>query len=141
MTVAFVVVSHSRPLAEAVSDLGARMMPVNPVPVEIAAGMEDGSLGTDAAIIQSAIERADEASQGEGVVVLLDLGSAVLSAEMACEMLDDDRRERVVISDGPLVEGLVVGMVTASAGGAMPDVLATTRDALQAKQTHMDDDV
>src|SRR4051812_7822032 len=86
------------------------------VAVEVAAGTDDGGLGTDAFAISEAIAAADS---GDGVVVLMDLGSAVLSAETALELVADDVRERVVLSAGPLVEGLI-GAVVVAAGGAGP---------------------
>ena len=73
--------------------------------ITVAAGLDETTFGTDAAAIVDAIIAAD---QGAGVVVLMDLGSAVLSAELACELLDDDLRDRVRLCPASLVEGLVV---------------------------------
>ena len=86
--VGLVIVSHSATLAEGVAEL-ARGMGAE-VPIELAGGIEapEPALGTDAARVLEAIERAD---QGDGVVVLMDLGSAVLSAEMALDLLPPDR--------------------------------------------------
>ncbi len=104
MSVGIVVVSHSRALAEAAVELARQMLPGRELAVEVAAGTEDGGLGTDAMAVSAAIEAADS---GEGTVVLMDLGSAVLSAETALEFLPDDVRERTTLSAAPLVEGLV----------------------------------
>ncbi len=89
MSVGIVVVSHSRALAEAAVELARQMLPGRELAVEVAAGTEDGGLGTDAMAVSAAIEAADS---GEGTVVLMDLGSAVLSAETALEFLPDDVR-------------------------------------------------
>lgn len=92
--VGLVVVSHSRPLARAAVALAAEMTKGRPLAVEIAAGLDDldeQTYGTDALAITEAITAADS---GDGVVVLMDLGSAVLSAETALELLDDEVRER-----------------------------------------------
>jgi phosphocarrier protein FPr len=132
--VGLVVVSHSRPLAEAAVTLARQMLPSAEVAVEVAAGTDDGGLGTDAAAVSAAITAADS---GDGVVVLMDLGSAVMSAETALELLDDDVRDRVVLSSAPLVEGLV-GAVVVAAGGADRDrVAAEALRGLAPKQAHL----
>jgi phosphoenolpyruvate-protein phosphotransferase/dihydroxyacetone kinase phosphotransfer subunit len=132
--VGLVIVSHSATLAEGVAQL-ARGMGAE-VPIELAGGIEapEPALGTDAAQVLEAIERAD---QGDGVLVLMDLGSAVLSAEMALDLLPEDRRERVLLSEAPLVEGAVAAAVTAKLGAALADVAAEARGALEAKATHL----
>ena len=115
--VGLVVVSHSRALARAAVALAAEMLHGRPVRIEVAAGLDDTTFGTDAVAIIEAIERADGPA---GVVVLMDLGSAVLSAELALDLLDDPSiRDRVILSPAPLVEGLIVAAV-AAAGGAEP---------------------
>ncbi len=132
--VGLVVVSHSRPLAEAAVTLARQMLTGADVAVEVAAGTDDGGLGTDAVAISEAIAAADS---GDGVVVLMDLGSAVLSAETALELLADDVRERVLLSPGPLVEGLI-GAVVVAAGGADRDrVAAEALRGLAPKQAHL----
>jgi phosphoenolpyruvate---glycerone phosphotransferase subunit DhaM len=132
--VGLVVVSHSRPLAEAAVTLARQMLPSAEVAVEVAAGTDDGGLGTDPVAVSAAITAADS---GDGVVVLMDLGSAVMSAETALELLDDDVRDRVVLSSAPLVEGLV-GAVVVAAGGADRDrVAAEALRGLAPKQAHL----
>jgi phosphocarrier protein FPr len=84
--------------------------------------------------VKQAIEQVDA---GDGVVVLLDLGSAVLSAELALDLLDDDLRERVVLSPAPLVEGLVAAVVTAAGGANADEVAAEAAGALAGKQAHL----
>ncbi|WP_376768556.1 PTS-dependent dihydroxyacetone kinase phosphotransferase subunit DhaM, partial [Pseudonocardia pini] len=84
--VGLVVVSHSRALGEAAALLAREMLHGDEVRIEVAAGLDADTLGTDATAIADALTRADS---GSGVVVLMDLGSAVLSAELALELLDD----------------------------------------------------
>lgn len=84
--VGIVVVSHSAPLAEAAAALALEMTPSDPPRVVLAAGTADGGTGTDAMRVAEAIGEA--AAEGGGVLVLMDLGSAVLSAEMALEFAD-----------------------------------------------------
>jgi multiphosphoryl transfer protein len=135
--VGLVIVSHSATLAEGVAEL-ARGMGAE-VPIELAGGIDapEPALGTDATRVLEAIERAD---QGDGVLVLMDLGSAVLSAEMALDLLPPERRERVVLSEAPLVEGAVVAAVTAKLGAPLADVAAEARGSLAAKTTHLGTD-
>jgi phosphocarrier protein FPr len=132
--IGIVVVSHSRPLARAAAELAGQMLHGVRPQIAIAAGLDDTTLGTDAVQVKEAIERADS---GEGVVVLLDLGSAVLSAEMALDLLDDDLRARVVLSAAPLVEGLVAAVVTAAGGAGAAEVAAEAAGALAGKQAHL----
>jgi PTS hybrid protein len=132
--VGLVVVSHSRALADAAVVLARGMLPGRELAVEVAAGDVDGGLGTDATAIAEAIVAADS---GDGVVVLMDLGSAVLSAETALELVEDDVRERVVLSPAPLVEGLVGAVVTAAAGATRDQVAAEALRGLAPKQAHL----
>ncbi|HZB35090.1 MAG TPA: phosphoenolpyruvate--protein phosphotransferase [Gaiellaceae bacterium] len=132
--VGLVIVSHSATLAEGVAEL-ARGMGAE-VPIELAGGIDapEPALGTDAMRVLEAIEQAD---QGDGVLVLMDLGSAVLSAEMALDMLPPERRGRVLLCEAPLVEGAVAAAVTANLGASLADVAAEARGSLVAKATHL----
>lgn len=130
MTVGLVVVSHSRPLARAAVALAREMLHDTEIRCEIAAGLDDTTFGTDAAAIADAITAADD---GEGVVVLMDLGSAILSAELALELLDDAVRQRTVLCPAALVEGLIVATVTAAGGAPATTVAAEASNALAGK--------
>ncbi|MGN6686791.1 MAG: phosphoenolpyruvate--protein phosphotransferase [Actinomycetales bacterium] len=134
MTVGLVVVSHSAPLAQAAIDLAKEMLGGRELSVLPAAGLEDGSVGTDAAAISAAVTAADT---GDGVVVLMDLGSAVLSAEMALEFLDEADRKRVVLCPAPLVEGLVVAVTVAAGGADRATVAAEAARALESKTAQL----
>jgi PTS hybrid protein len=123
--VGIVVVSHSRRLAEGVGEL-ARQMAGDEVTLEVVGGAPDGSIGTDADSIAAAIKRADG---GAGVVVLGDLGSAILASEAAIELLGSDVAGPVRISAGPIAEGAVVASVQASIGQSIEDVLAAADGA------------
>lgn len=125
-----VAVSHSAALAEAAVELAMQMVHGDRPPVRLAAGA-DGGFGTDAAAIADAI---DEVAEGgaEGIVIVTDLGSAVLSAELALELRASDVPVR--ISDGPFVEGLTAGIVRAATGGSLDEVVSETDAALTAKQ-------
>jgi multiphosphoryl transfer protein len=129
MTVGLVIVSHSAKLAEGVVEL-AREMGGEDVAIEAAGGMADppGAMGTDAELVMGAIERA---ASDDGVLVLMDLGSALMSAEMAVEMGGGETR--VVLAAAPLVEGAVAAAAAARGGLGLDDVAAEARGALRAK--------
>jgi PTS hybrid protein len=123
--VGIVVVSHSAQIAAGTVEL-ARQMAGPDLRIEGSGGIADGSLGTDAAAIMAAIQAADA---GVGVVVLVDLGSAVLATQTALELLGEDSAGRVRLSGGPLVEGAVVAALQASIGDSLDAVLAAAEGA------------
>ena len=123
--VGIVVVSHSRQLADGIVELAAQMAG-DDVALEAVGGAADGSLGTDADAIAAAIRRAD---RGAGVVVLGDLGSAILATRTAIEGLGSEVRGPVIIADAPVVEGAVVAAVQASIGQPIDDVRAAAAEA------------
>ena len=128
--VGIVIVSHSAGLADGVVEL-ARQMGGEELALEAAGGMEDGEIGTDAERVKAAIERA---RSDDGVLVLMDLGSAVMSAEMAAEMVAmEDADLRVVLSEAPLVEGAVAAAARARGGSPLDEVAAEARAALGMK--------
>jgi multiphosphoryl transfer protein len=135
--IGIVVVSHSRALAEAAVGLAQEMVDSSSRPsIAVAAGLDEVTFGTDAAAVAEAIGKVDSP---DGVLVLLDLGSAVLSAEMALEFLDDETAGRVVVSSAPLVEGLVAAVVLASAGASIDAVAEEAMRGLAGKQDHLDE--
>lgn len=107
--VGIVIVSHSTHLAESVIEMAAVM--AQDTPMAAAGGLEDGSFGTSFEKITAAI---DSVYSDDGVLVLMDLGSAVMTTEMVLEMMPD---RRVGMVDCPLVEGAIVAAIQA-AGGA-----------------------
>ena len=133
--VGIVIVSHSARLANGVVEL-AREMAGPDVAIVAAGGLDlpDRPLGTDAALIARAIEAA---WADDGVLVLMDLGSAVLSAEMAAEMMPDERRSRLVLCEAPLVEGAVAAAVAARLGDPLDQVAAEARGGLAGKVAHL----
>ncbi|GAA1062142.1 dihydroxyacetone kinase phosphoryl donor subunit DhaM [Agromyces bracchium] len=96
------------------------------VRIEPAGGTDDGRIGTSFERVSAAIGAADA---GIGVVVLCDLGSAILTAETAMDFLDDDQRERVRIADAPLVEGAVAASVAAESGDPLEVVVRAAESA------------
>ena len=122
--VGVVLVSHSRKLAEGLAEL-VRELGGDQVPIIAAGGMDDGSLGTSYGRIEQAVREAD---QGAGVLLLGDLGSALLTVRT---LLDEGVGEqaRAVLADAPFVEGAVAAVVTASAGGDLESVRAAAEEA------------
>jgi len=118
MTVGLVIVSHSAQLAAGVVELAGQMAQ-GKTPIAAAGGAIDDVLGTSVDKILAAIQSVDGP---DGVLVLLDLGSAILSAEMALEMLSDEQRERIRLSFAPLVEGTVAAALEASLGRTLAQV-------------------
>jgi multiphosphoryl transfer protein len=129
--VGIVIVSHSAPLASAVVSLAQQVTP-NPVAIAIAAGIDDpeNPFGTDALSIQNAIESVYDES---GVIVLMDLGSAVLNAEMALEFLTEEQRSNVKLCEAPLVEGAIAAVIEASFNAPLAKVVEAARNSLIGK--------
>lgn len=120
-----VVVSHSTRLAEGVVELAAQMAP--DVVLRAAGGDDDGGLGTSMTKVEEALSATlDEAG---AVVVATDLGSATMIAETTLELLAEDQQSRVLLADGPLVEGVVAAAVAAQGGADAPGVRAALEAA------------
>jgi phosphoenolpyruvate-protein phosphotransferase/dihydroxyacetone kinase phosphotransfer subunit len=132
--VGIVVVSHSRALARASIALAAEMLHGRTVRTAVAAGLDETTFGTDAVRVKEAIEEVDGP---DGVLVLMDLGSALLSAEMALDLLEPAVAGRVRLCSAPLVEGLVTATVAAAAGASIEEVEAEASAALAGKQSHL----
>lgn len=129
--IGIVVVSHSAMLAAGLKALADQLG--SPAKLLLAAGVDDPAhpIGTDAIAVMSAMEEADD---GSGVLVLMDLGSALLSAETALELLPPELSARVRLSPAPLVEGTLAAVVAAGAGLTLDEVAAEALGALGPKQ-------
>lgn len=119
--VGLVIVSHSQKLAESVVELAALMAPE--APMAPAGGMEDGGFGTSFEKIYEAIE---SVYSDDGVIVLMDLGSAVMTTEMVIESMEG-RTIRMV--DCPIVEGAISASVSAAGGDTIDNVVESARMA------------
>jgi dihydroxyacetone kinase phosphotransfer subunit len=120
--VGIVVLSHSAELARGLVELAGQMAGPE-VRIEAAGGGPDGGLGTNEPLVREAIARAQD---GQGVAVLADLGSSILTVRLILEDHDDgDTR----LADAPLVEGAVAAAVMASAGGSLDQVLMAAEEA------------
>ena len=133
--VGLVIVSHSAALADGVMEL-AREMGGAEVAIESAGGMESGEIGTDAERVRQAVERV---RSPDGVLVLMDLGSAVMSAEMAVEMAEPGGGP-ILLSEAPLVEGCVAAAALAGAGASLEEVAREAKGALRMKSAQLEAD-
>ena len=136
--VGIVVVSHSRRLARSVAELADTMLGERSAALAYAGGVggADAEFGTDATDILDAIE---SVASEDGVVVLMDMGSALLSAEMAVELADTDVPIRLIAA--PLVEGTMTAAVQAVAGADIAAVISEARGALEAKRAQLGDSI
>jgi phosphoenolpyruvate---glycerone phosphotransferase subunit DhaM len=135
MTVGLVIVSHSARLAEGVAELAGQMAQ-DKVAIAVAGGTSDGTLGTSVEKILGALQEVDGP---DGILVLLDLGSAVMATEMAVESFAPDSRHRVIISPAPLVEGAVVAAVESSIGNSLQEVAEAAASAYSLPKLHNQD--
>jgi phosphoenolpyruvate---glycerone phosphotransferase subunit DhaM len=127
-TVGIVLVSHSAELAEGAANLAAQVSG-GTVTIIAAGGTDDGDLGTSAAKVERGLSQAD---RGAGVVVLPDLGSAVLTVRAV--LTDRSGLQNVLLADAPFVEGAVAATVTAAAGGDVKAVAAAAEEARHARK-------
>lgn len=127
-----VIVSHSAKLAEGVGEILSQMAQGG-CKIALAGGIEDAEnpIGTDAVKIMQAIE---SVFTPDGVILFVDLGSAILSAQTAIDLLEPEMADKVVISYAPLVEGAFAAVVAASAGDHLEDILKEANEAASLKQ-------
>lgn len=120
-----VIVSHSAKVAEGAREIALQMAGEG-ARIAACGGNKEGGIGTDPEAIKAAVE---SVLGDDGAVILADLGSAVMSAEMVLELLPPESREKVRIANAPVVEGAVVAAVEASIGRGLGEVLAAAEQA------------
>jgi PTS hybrid protein len=125
--VGLVIVSHSSLIADGLQAMVAQVAG-DDVPVATAGGTEDGRLGTSAPRISAAIRSTLDAGV-DGALILLDLGSAALSLEIALEEFEPAERSRLRVSEAPLVEGAILAAVQASVGATLDEVAEAAAEA------------
>ncbi|MDY0125655.1 MAG: dihydroxyacetone kinase phosphoryl donor subunit DhaM [Anaerolineaceae bacterium] len=127
------LVSHSFKLAQGTAELVRQMAPSPELSIKVAAGIGDDheEIGTDAVEIMEAL---NELAEDKDVLVLMDLGSAVLSTEMALQMLDEEIASRVRMCPAPFVEGAIAAGVQANLGSPIQEVYEEAMNALAAKK-------
>ena len=130
--VGLVLVSHSSKIADGIKYLTDQIASGHKG-IIAAGGMEDGEIGTDAVRISEAIKAAND---GDGVVLLADLGSGIMSAETAIELLDGEGIN-VKLADAPIVEGAIAAAVTAVCGQNMDAVIAAAEQTRTVKKINL----
>jgi len=125
-----ILVSHVKEIAEGAKKL-AEQMKQGDVKITAVGGTSDGDIGTDPDAIEAAV---NETAKEDGIIILADLGSAVMSVNMVLEWLDDELREKVVLADAPFVEGAVVAAVEAGMGNNIEQILKTIQSAEMIKK-------
>lgn len=131
-----ILVSHHPDIARGIAALAAQMSAA-PETIHTAAGIDDADnpVGTDAVRIMQTLLEADNP---DGILILVDLGSAILSAQTALDLLDDPAlAARCRISAAPLVEGAISAAVAASSGADLETVAREATQALAAKQASL----
>jgi phosphoenolpyruvate---glycerone phosphotransferase subunit DhaM len=128
--VSLLIVSHSAKLAEGVKEL-AEQMSGGAVQIAAAGGMADGALGTSTDLIRAGLEMI---ASSDGTLILVDLGSAVLSTEAVLETLDS--ASPVLISDAPLAEGALLAAIEASIGANLEQTAAAALQAREMVKVH-----
>jgi dihydroxyacetone kinase phosphotransfer subunit len=116
--IGIVLVSHSHLLSAGLQEMAIQMSR-NMVKIAAAGGVDDETVGTNAERIQAAIQ---EVYSPDGVLVLFDLGSALLSTQMAIEMFPLKQQAHIKLSNAPMVEGAIVAAVEASLGHDLEQV-------------------
>ena len=116
--VGIVIVSHSPDVAKGAADMVRQMVGAH-VPLAWCGGNPGGGLGTSVEAIVKAIELAWSDS---GVVIMVDMGGAETNSEMAIEMMPEKRRARIVVCNGPIVEGAVMAATESSSGATLDRV-------------------
>jgi phosphoenolpyruvate---glycerone phosphotransferase subunit DhaM len=129
MTVGVVLLSHSRTLAAGAAELAGQL--AGETRIAPAGGTADGGLGTSIDLLAAAVS---SVAGDDGVVIIADLGSAVLTARTY--LADDDELPcQVILADAPFTEGAVAAAVLASTGATLAEIQATAEDAWNHRKT------
>lgn len=123
--IGLVIVSHSNKVSQGIVELCYEMVD-GKIKIISAGGTKDGRIGTDTFLIKEAVE---EIYDGDEVVILSDIGSSIMNAEMAIEMLDEEIREKTIILDTPIVEGSIAVAVQAYISNNIEEVIKAAEDA------------
>lgn len=121
--VGIVLVSHSNKIVEGIKEVSLQMSP--DAKIAVAGGADDGRIGTDVNKIVQAIE---SVYSDDGVIILFDLGSSYMNAQMAIEFLDENKQKNVEIVDAAFVESAITAAVESSLNKNMTEIKAAIED-------------
>lgn len=123
--VSILIVSHSQEIAKGTKEL-AEQMKQGDIQIKAVGGTQEGEIGTDPDAIEAAVNELDKS---DGLIILADLGSAVMSVNMVLDWLDDEVKEKIVLADAPVVEGAVIAAIESSMGNSLEDILTSIESA------------
>ena len=123
--VSLVIVAHNPLIAHGVKEMALQMLQ-GKISIAATGGTRDGRQGTDMEAIQNAIR---SVMGPDGIVILVDIGGALISVEAALEGMDEATRKKVVIADAPLVEGAILAATQASLGAPLQEVKKMAEEA------------
>ncbi|MFW6001465.1 MAG: dihydroxyacetone kinase phosphoryl donor subunit DhaM [Halanaerobium sp.] len=123
--VSILIVSHSQEIAQGTKEL-AEQMKQGDIQIKAVGGTQEGDIGTDPDAIEAAVNELDKS---DGLIILADLGSAVMSVNMVLDWLDDEIKEKIVLADAPIVEGAVISAIESSMGNSLEDILTSIESA------------
>ncbi len=123
--IGIVIVSHSEKLADGVKEIAEQLNDGSSI-IEAAGGLDGEVIGTSPIKIKEAIEKLGEA---KAILLFVDLGSAIISSEMAMELLDDELSKKVTLVDAPLVEGVIAATVQATTTNDVDNIIKTAVDS------------
>lgn len=119
--VSIMIISHSSKIAYGTKELAEQMMQA-PIEIKAVGGTADGDLGTDVDKIKKTMKKINKES---GVIVLVDLGSAVMSYNMVYDWLDENNKSKFRLANAPLVEGTIFATIEASLGKSINEIIET----------------
>lgn len=125
--IGLVLVAHSADVVRGVVAMVTQAAPG--VPVDGAGGLSGGRLGTNGLEVGDALRRVLAANGRDGILVLLDLGSASMAVDLALDELDPADRMLVRLTEAPFIEGAVLAAVTAAGGAGLDAVAAAAERA------------
>lgn len=123
--IGLVIVSHSNKISEGIVELCYEMAGED-LRIIPAGGSSDGRIGTDPILIKESIEKVYD---GDGVAILADIGSSIMSSELAIEMLEEEIKGKTIILDTPIVEGSIAVSVQASISNNMKEIKKAAEEA------------
>lgn len=132
--VSIVIVSHSEKVAAGAAEIAAEMNTGN-IPIVAAGGTGDGRIGTNTELIVNAI---NSVYCGDDILVFADLGSSILSTEMAMDLLEPEVAAKVRIVDAPIVEGVVVAAIQAGLADSADEIVEVAEGAKLLPKVHRD---
>ncbi|MTI62080.1 MAG: PTS-dependent dihydroxyacetone kinase phosphotransferase subunit DhaM [Firmicutes bacterium] len=133
--VGIVIVSHSSQAADGIKDIALQMADVLDLKLSACGGNKEGGIGTDPDKILKAVEGV---YSSEGVVIIADLGSAVMCVEMLVEGMSAEKARNIRVADAPILEGAVMAAIEASAGADLESVLAGAEAARDMRKIERD---